>query len=783
MFSNFLKIIKKINLIAVISVVLFIIPFFWFKSGAMDLGGDGNRLYFYDPLAFIKNNALYLVDPNGRGYLEPKQAYLVYVGLMAFIKSFVGSGNILIAVFNGIKLSVGFLSIYFIVKEFIQGDNRKRIISVELSAVVAGFFYILSTGSQNYIFFWVKALHSHDQIFLNPLMFLLLLRFFLTRNKLYILGALFISFVFSTNFAMISAPPFFAFYPIAIIFLLIYVSFIRKRKIIIKDIIVGVLLFIGLQMFHLLPEISSLFDTSSISNSIVFSNSAGEGINFFNALLPSGMVSTSLLLPPPTQQLRLLAFIAPLIILLGFLFQKKKCKEFLLTGLFFLITLFLVSANITDIGVNIYRLFFHIPGFSMFRHFFIQWAYIFLFFYALLLGQSLSFMFVKLKKKYLAVFFISILVVFIFSFWEFLNGTLIDGINLGSNNVKTAIVMDSRYEKTIDFIRKLPDDGKMLILPLSDNFNQVIYDNVNNSAYVGPSSISILTGKKSFAGEQIFFPFPMNEHIKRLAKEKNYEGLTQIFSLSNIRYIFYNSDPKAYEENFFIFPYYYIMQFFPNTQKGYKEFINKFPVRRIYKNGPYQIFEFDKNVYRPEVYIPDSISQFDFDSKEYRPEDYLPDSVYKNKMIDAIRNHTVSYQSAFIDSNTCQKNKILAFICSSIYAFSKTDITIRKINPVSYEIHVQQSETKLPFLLVFQNSFHQGWKLSVDHDKALTEDKHILVNKYANAWVISSEERKGKTNYTLYLNLETQKYVWYGLWITGVSLFILLLLTLKSIVS
>ena len=778
-----LSFLRKYRLVLLISLFLFIVPFFWFKPGTMDLGGDGTRLYFYDPQAFIKNGALYLVDPHGKGYLDPRQAYLVYVGLLAFIKHFVGSGHILIAIFNGITLSVGFLSIYFIVKEFIQADVRKRILSVELAAIVAGFFYIVATGSDNYIFFWVKALHSHDQIFLNPLMFLLLLRFLLTRNNLYLLGALFVSFLFSTNFAMISAPPLFAFYPIAMIFLLLYVSFIRKRKIFVKDLIFGTFLFLGLQMFHLLPEITSLFDKSSVSNSLVFSGSAGEGINFFKALLPNGMVSMSLLFPSQTEQFRWLAFIVPLIILLGFLFQRKKSKELLLTSLFFLITLFLVSANITGIGVGIYQLLFHIPGFSMFRHFFVQWAYIFMFFYAILFGLTLSLILSRLKKKYMAAFFIGILIIFVVGFWQFLNGKLVDGINPGTNDVKTAMIMPPAYEKTLDFIKELPDDGKILILPLSDNFNQVIYDSTNNAAYVGPSTISFLTGKKSFAGEQIFFPFPMNEHVKRLARGKNYEALTQIFSLSNIRYIFYNSDPNAFKKKFITFPFFYIIEYFPKNQEEYKDFIKKFPVKLIYENGHYQIFEFDPKVYRPEVYAPDSIYKFEFDPKVYRPEDYSADSVYKDEMIDAIRKHEISYKSVFIDSNTCQKNKILAYICGSTYEPPKAEITMKKINPASYTINVKQSETKSPFLLVFQNTFHQGWKLSLDQNKPLSEDKHIAVNKYANAWVIPSDDRKGKTNYTLYLNLKNQKYAWYGLWITGISLLIFVVLVIKSIIS
>src|SRR5258708_38403209 len=103
--------------------------------------------------------------------------------------------------------------------------------------------------------------------------------------------------------------------------------------------------------------------------------------------------------------------------------------------------------------------------------------------------------------------------------------------------------------------------------------------------------------------------------------------------------------------------------------------------------------------------------------QRYIGQDYLPDSVYKDEMIDAIRKHSVTYQSVFIDSNTCQKNKTLVFICVSTYEPPKGEITISKINPTSYVIHMHQSEAKQPLLLIFQNTFNSGWKLSLDQNR------------------------------------------------------------------
>ena len=758
---------KKYWVVLLISFFLFIIPFFWFKPGEVDLGGDGNRLYFYDPLSFIKNVSLYAIDSEGKGNVEQRHAYLVYVGLLALIKHFIDSPHLLISIFNGIKLSVGFLSIYFIVKEFIQrGEQKnKRILAVELSAIIAGIFYIVATGSEKLIFFWVKALHSHDQVFLNPLIFLLLMRYFLTQNKWWLLSFLFVSFVFSSNFALISAPPLFAFYPIAIVFLLLYVIFIRKRKILIKDVAIGIILFLGMQSFHLIAEAASLFDLGSAVHSVVFKDVINGGVNFFVAVHGEGKASISFLIPSPEVSLRWTSFIAPLVIILGYMLLKKKQKAMLLTSVFFLLTFFLVTANITDIGLEFYKRLFYIPGFSTFRHFFVQWAFIFIFFYAVLFGLSLSVIFTRLKSSYVKVSAFIILLFFIIGFWQFLNGKLVDGIQWGSNGVKTAMIMDPRYEKTIDFIRKLPDEGKILMLPLTDNFNQVLYG-INNAAYVGPSSISILTHKKSFAGYQIFdnYPYLLSEDILRLSREKNYEALLQIFSLFNIRYIFHNADPKVYEEKFLnIFPYGYMMTSLPKTQQEYKEFVKKFSVRLLYNNGPFNLFEFDKKVYRPEVYIPDSI--------------------YQDDMIQTISNQKVSYQSAFIDKDVCKKNRSVSDFCKAEYKPPHTEITVKKNNPVQYVIHVKQSGGTSPFLLVFQNSYHKDWKLSLNQNSSLSEEKHFLVNKYANAWIIAEDDRKGKTDYILTLNLEKQRYFQYGLLVTGLSLFIFFGLVVKTIVK
>ena len=48
----------------------------------------------------------------------------------------------------------------------------------------------------------------------------------------------------------------------------------------------------------------------------------------------------------------------------------------MLIAIFFFTTLYLSSANITQIAVELYRMLFYIPGFSMFRVFYGQWQWV-----------------------------------------------------------------------------------------------------------------------------------------------------------------------------------------------------------------------------------------------------------------------------------------------------------------------------------------------------------------------------------------------------------------------
>ncbi len=246
------------SVIVAIFVILFIIPFFWMKPRQMDIGGDFSRLYFYDPVNYLKNFSLYSIFPEGTNRVESNQFYLPYLLMLTAIKSIVKSPYFVISLANSLKLAVSFLSIYLILKEFISFWKPKpNFLSTDIPAILAGLFYLSTFAVMDNM---DKALLSHDQVFLNPLIFYLLLRFMLTQKMKFLWTAIVITLLFSGNFAWFSAPPFFSFYPLAILFLLLYVRIIRHKTIPWKGIIIGIIFTLGLHAFHIIPEAASLLD-------------------------------------------------------------------------------------------------------------------------------------------------------------------------------------------------------------------------------------------------------------------------------------------------------------------------------------------------------------------------------------------------------------------------------------------------------------------------------------------------------------------------------------------
>ncbi len=767
-----LKLIKSPKFpVVLITILLFIIPFFWLKPGQIDIGGDSTRLYFYDPLNFLINNSLYLSETitlTSRSFW-PQFYTLPYVLMLLLIKSVINSPYFLVSLFNGIKVSVSFLSVYLIVRMILQNSYKeKKDLFLQLPAVLGGLLY---TTAPIVIGNYDKALISHDQIFLNPLCFYLLLCYFIKQKFRYLFAFLIITVIFASNFSWAAAPPLFTFYPLILLFLFFYVIFILKKRVIYRHLFIAVFLFLGFHAFHFLPEAYSLLSPNSYFSQRVFGQSVvQDDLNYFFGVLPLAKLSFNILLYLPFKQYIFLSIVPAFFLFLGLCFNRNKDKVLFLTGIFFLISLFLVTANITQTGVNLYTLFFYIPGFSMFRNFIGQWAFVYSFFYALLFGQVLYFLFKRIRSIKISIFiavFISISL--ILTNLNFFKGEMVNA-TLDQSNVRIPMMVDPQYEQTLSYIRSLKNEGAFISFPFTDCCYTVVHG-LDNGAYIGPSPITTLTGKLDYDGYQRISPF--GEVFFKLVKDKNYVGIKKLLGLLNIRYIYYNDNPKVYDITFPESPYSYSRTAFPSTQVAYKEFIKRIAGKEIYHKGTYHIYETDKSYFHPEFYAVDYLAI-------YKP---LQTELYNLK--EPFFDFSSQTKDVFIDKISCLK------IFSKTICNEKNNrlnenpsLQFSKINSTMYKVHV--SNARRPYLLVFSDSFHPHWELSLSRKTSngdiwnpdMLPERQIFVNGYANAWYILPKDVGNKSDYTLTIQMSDQKMFYIG---AGVSIITLLLAAIFSI--
>lgn len=802
MFSLFF--LKKYKLVLAISFLLFIIPFSWLKLGEMDLGGDSNRLFFYDPLSSLTSYGIYSVVPYGVGELSYGQYFIPFLLFLSFLKSIFISPTILIDIFNGLKFSGSFLFVFLIIKELLNIEDGKNLTADKYAAgIIGALFYTFSPGVIDNM---GVALNTHILVFLNPMIFYLLLRYLITHSLKYVWAAILVTLIFSVSFS-IHAPPIYAFYLLAIAFLLLYNFLILQKPIPWKSTSLMILLFLGLHTYQIVPIVSNVFDKGSQLNTRVFESTANVnlGLEYFNAILSLGKVSDHIFMPLAEKRLSWSLIIIPLLIILGFLSIKKKNKTLLLVGVFFLITLFLTSAKITNIGVEFYRKLYYIPGFGMFRNFYGQWQWVHTFFYALLAGLAISYLFFQMKRKYIyltcivAIGFISV------RSWIVFNGDVVNFTQRGSQNLKVIIRMDPQYEKMLSYIKSIPNEGRILHMPFTD-FVYNIVGGINRGVYIGQSMPSLLVGKNDFPGYQTIDPY--SEVFVKLVKEKNYPLIKQMMALLQIRYILYNSDEIVSSTFFPAFPYGHTGT--PTSQSQLREFVHNISKKKIYEIGHYSLYEVDKDQYLPQFYAVSDTYVYDTNPKydvEYaRALSFFPkDPLDKNK----------DSRIAFIDREICTKILSRQTCDQNNLHTDIKDIQIiyQRINPTKYKL-VIKNFTK-PFLLVFQNDFNPYWKLypvnvsiniknvsdsyyngeiieltpvnqAIDRNpfetnniKSLYDNTHIQVNGYANAWYIKPNNFSEKENYEMIVEMTGQKIFYYSFAISLACLLIFLLYGIK----
>lgn len=750
--------IKTHKLMVVVATALFAVPFFWLPWGTVDIGGDGGRLYLYDPVHLIQHVGFYYLWPQGTGLVTAPFSRIPFFGLLSVASTVIGDMHLLESLYNALKLVLSFVSVYVIILLLLQPIYTERnALGKTAAAVIGGLFYIFNPAmTENYI----RALPTHDQVFLNPLLFCLFLLYLHTNRVRYLYYVIFVSVLFSHNFQTSAAPPFFAFYPLSVVFLFFY-TVVRKIPIPWVNIVLAGVLFIGFHAYHLYPELHDIFDAYNSTTSRIFNKAdAVEQVTYFVSVLPIPKVSlrwfaASLWMPGIAW-----SFIFPLIIIIGFLFNNGRLRRtMVLLGFVTLLTLFLATGKVSDAAVGLYKQFFlMIPGFSMFRNFYGQFQFVFFFFYSLLFGVATSVLFLRLGKPSIGIISVVIGGFLLIRSVPFLNGSMVNQVNHLSDNVRVAVAMDPEYGNMLSYIRKLPADGKILLLPFTDCCYQVIHG-TNNGAYVGKSSVGYLTGKHDFSGYAEIAPY--SDTFWRLSKEKNYEAIKKLLGMLNIRYILYNSDTKAYDSTFPSYPYEYAKKYLPETQAGYRWYVDSLASKKLFTAGMFELYEVGDDSYLPLFYAASRVRSYtvDANSSEYGQSEAFFDA------------NDTDYRGVFLEKHNCASEdwRDLCFDTVASGRLGSPYISFERENPTTYRVTVSGSTE--PYMLVMLMGYNEGWTVSLRDESSfgkptmiqLAKRSHVMVNGYANAWYITPEETGNRESYVLTVELKQQKLFYAGL--------------------
>lgn len=763
------------------ALALFLIPFFWFERGEADYGGDSSRLYFLDPLTYLKQRALFAIGTSDFGFENPMFAMIPFLGLLQLLKILLLNNSwALLAVFNGLLLAGAFLGTYALIRAIHENDTDD--LPSQLAAYLGGLLFVFSPLLT---FSWMRALFRFHEIALYPLLTLLLLRFIQKKSYASLFGALMVTAVFALNFGFHASPSLFAAWPFLIVVLFGYAALHKRLAYFLRGLAVFVAFFLLLHAFHILPTIAAFANTASsfYQSTFTVSGKINRGLHYFESNRPTIRLIYNLARTPQyllysqtvsSQELLQLisryavaplpfALVFPILITFGLVRSSSDNKTsrrnvFLVTSVLFVISLFLITANLFgQAGPRVYAALFAIPGFAMFRSFSGVFAFIFLFLFALTLGLGLRYCLAYFRSSLVQVgLSLALLVPLVYSAIPFIRGDIVNVAMNDTRDVSLAHRFSPDFIDSLAWVARSPLDAKYLIFPLAHYDYQVI-EGEQGGAYVGPSPLALLAGKPVFSSLSSFdVPdsalFNQNFFLNRMLAY-DIVTLNRLFSLMNIDFIFLSHSPNVYQEKFTGWPYSQeIFRLFPSSE-DFTRWTKHFGYRSIYENGPYAVYQYS-----------------DF----FLPRFHTPRTIVKRENPDEFKEYLISKEGYDIRTALYRvpatPNEIISVMPENIP--NPPLIEFRKLSPVKYRLRVKDLPSGVP--LIFSQLFHPGWKLfptslssdpatgpkfvsenfngAIQNDNlpdirplstwrrpAVDERYHLRVNEYANSWWLDPE--------------------------------------------
>lgn len=422
------------------------------------------------------------------------------------------------------------------------------------------------------------------------------------------------------------------------------------------------------------------------------------------------------------------------IILAGFVVSHKDKKLFeyyLISVCCLALSFFFFSPSFGDWSINLFVfLNNNIPFFSMFRNMYDKFSFALSFSYAFAFAIAATIVLENLKNKKIAICFLSFIFIvilinaksFIFPIYKDTNfSTRI------SENFSKDFYSLNTYLKNID------NSFAVMWLPL--NYPGYVYiDDVNNKNhyYFGTSPVSVLTGRKDYAGYLSFGTASnpdLGGKIFKLIEEKKYTDVGEILNVLNIKYIINNKTILPKEAENFLYS-----ETTPKIESA------------SYRNAMLgvKVKDFGENLTLYKI-------SNDFNSDTI----YLTDDTLSSK--------------------------------------SNSRVKFNKKSSSEYSIVINNfSERRI---LVFKDLYNKGWKLNIASNKKslkLKEENFSLNNNFANGWILDknkikksfdknfyTENSDGSINFRLDLVFFPQKINDLGLAVSAITFLVIIVYELK----
>ena len=91
------------------------------------------------------------------------------------------------------------------------------------------------------------------------------------------------------------------------------------------------------------------------------------------------------------------------------------------------------------------------------------------------------------------------------------------------------------------------------------------------------------------------------------------------------------------------------------------------------------------------------------------------------------------------------------------------EIRFTKADPTRYEVQV--TGAKGPFTLVFSESYNSGWKAFINDAREAEAAAHLLVNGYANGWLVDPLE----SDFRMVIEYAPQRRIWAGIIVSAAA--------------